>query len=212
MSEGCVFCDQSWMRAAEIFIETPHCIFVSTRDPDIRARSRGRRHCPSLTGTLRTRRTGAPQARSPGVGPRRELPGQRTHPITQLVRLLDDERKAEADKDRRDPVETLGAPPYPYPPGLPVCWFDDGDGYRHPHPDRVLATMDLHRDRVRVRRSRDRHRHHRRRVEPGWHLELPVLDGHTGDPVQPEGAHLAAARVQSDGIPPALVGDNAIWL
>jgi hypothetical protein len=23
MSEGCVFCDQSWMRAAEIFIETP---------------------------------------------------------------------------------------------------------------------------------------------------------------------------------------------
>lgn len=91
------------------------------------ARSRGRRHCPSLTGTLRTRRTGAPQARSPGVGPRRELPGQRTHPITQLVRLLDDERKAEADKDRRDPVETLGAPPYPYPPGLPVWWFDDGD-------------------------------------------------------------------------------------
>jgi diadenosine tetraphosphate (Ap4A) HIT family hydrolase len=37
MSEGCVFCDQSWMRAAEIFIETPHCIFASTRDPDIRA-------------------------------------------------------------------------------------------------------------------------------------------------------------------------------
>ncbi len=23
MSGGCVFCDQSWMRAAEIFIETP---------------------------------------------------------------------------------------------------------------------------------------------------------------------------------------------
>ncbi len=23
MFEGCVFCDQSWMRAAEIFIETP---------------------------------------------------------------------------------------------------------------------------------------------------------------------------------------------
>src|SRR6185437_14150414 len=81
------------------------------------ARSRGRRHCPSLTGTLRTRRTGTPQARSPGVGPRRELPGQRTHPITQLVRLLDDERKAEADKDRQDPVETLGAPPSPPPPG-----------------------------------------------------------------------------------------------
>jgi len=39
MSEGCVFCDQSWMRAAEIFIETPHCIFASTRDPDIRARA-----------------------------------------------------------------------------------------------------------------------------------------------------------------------------
>jgi diadenosine tetraphosphate (Ap4A) HIT family hydrolase len=37
MSEGCVFCDQSWMRAAEIFIETPHCLFASTRDPDIRA-------------------------------------------------------------------------------------------------------------------------------------------------------------------------------
>jgi hypothetical protein len=33
MSEGCVFCDQSWMRAAEIFIETPRCIFASTRDP-----------------------------------------------------------------------------------------------------------------------------------------------------------------------------------
>ena len=88
------------------------------------ARSRGRRHCPSLTGTLRTRRTGAPQARSPGVGPRRELAGQRTHPITQLVRLLDDERKAEADKDRQDPVETLGRPrrlpagcPFRGPPG-----------------------------------------------------------------------------------------------
>jgi hypothetical protein len=39
MSEGCVFCDQSWMRAAEIFIETPHCLFASTRDPDIRARA-----------------------------------------------------------------------------------------------------------------------------------------------------------------------------
>ncbi len=38
MSEGCVFCDQSWMRAAEIFIETPHCLFASTRDPDIWAR------------------------------------------------------------------------------------------------------------------------------------------------------------------------------
>ena len=37
MSEGCVFCDQSWMRAAEIFIETSHCIFASTRDPGIRA-------------------------------------------------------------------------------------------------------------------------------------------------------------------------------
>jgi diadenosine tetraphosphate (Ap4A) HIT family hydrolase len=39
MSEGCVFCDQSWMRAAEIIIETPHCIFASTRDPDIRAQA-----------------------------------------------------------------------------------------------------------------------------------------------------------------------------
>jgi diadenosine tetraphosphate (Ap4A) HIT family hydrolase len=39
MSEGCVFCDHSWMRAAEIFIETPRCIFVSTRDPDIRAQA-----------------------------------------------------------------------------------------------------------------------------------------------------------------------------
>jgi diadenosine tetraphosphate (Ap4A) HIT family hydrolase len=39
MSEGCVFCDQSWMREAEIFIQTPHCIFVSTRDPVIRARA-----------------------------------------------------------------------------------------------------------------------------------------------------------------------------
>jgi diadenosine tetraphosphate (Ap4A) HIT family hydrolase len=39
MSEGCVFCDQSWTRAAEIFIETPYCIFASTRDPDIRARA-----------------------------------------------------------------------------------------------------------------------------------------------------------------------------
>ena len=39
MSEGCVFCDQSWMRTAEIFIETPRCIFASTRDPGIRARA-----------------------------------------------------------------------------------------------------------------------------------------------------------------------------
>jgi len=39
MGEGCVFCDQSWMRAAEIFIETPHCIFASTRDPDIQAQA-----------------------------------------------------------------------------------------------------------------------------------------------------------------------------
>jgi hypothetical protein len=30
---------QSWMRAAEIFIETPRCIFASTRDPDIRAQA-----------------------------------------------------------------------------------------------------------------------------------------------------------------------------
>jgi diadenosine tetraphosphate (Ap4A) HIT family hydrolase len=39
VSEDRVFCDQSWMRAAEIFIETPHCIFASTRDPGIRARA-----------------------------------------------------------------------------------------------------------------------------------------------------------------------------
>jgi diadenosine tetraphosphate (Ap4A) HIT family hydrolase len=39
MSEGCVFCDQSWMREAEIFIQTPRCIFASTRDPVIRARA-----------------------------------------------------------------------------------------------------------------------------------------------------------------------------
>jgi diadenosine tetraphosphate (Ap4A) HIT family hydrolase len=40
MSEGCVFCDQSWMRECEIFIETRHCIFASTLDdPDIRARA-----------------------------------------------------------------------------------------------------------------------------------------------------------------------------
>jgi len=40
MSEDCVFCHQSWMREAEIFLETPHCIFASTRDPDIRAQAR----------------------------------------------------------------------------------------------------------------------------------------------------------------------------
>jgi hypothetical protein len=58
MGEGCVFCDQSWMRAAEIFIETSRCIFASTRDPDIRAQA-GRAEgvlpgsglsCPSPTG------------------------------------------------------------------------------------------------------------------------------------------------------------------
>ena len=35
-----MFCDQSWMRAAEIFIETPNCIFASTPDPAIRAQAR----------------------------------------------------------------------------------------------------------------------------------------------------------------------------
>ncbi len=40
MRKGCVFFDQSWMRAAEIFIETPHCIFASTRNPDIRAQAK----------------------------------------------------------------------------------------------------------------------------------------------------------------------------
>ncbi len=39
MSEGCVFCDQSWMRAAGDLHATPHCIFASTRDPGIRARA-----------------------------------------------------------------------------------------------------------------------------------------------------------------------------
>ena len=39
MSEGSVFCDQSWMRGAEIFIETPRWRFASTRDPDIRAQA-----------------------------------------------------------------------------------------------------------------------------------------------------------------------------
>src|SRR4029078_8662324 len=126
------------------------------------------------------------------------------------LRLPEDDGKPETDKARRDPVQTLGAPPYSYPPGLPVWWFDDGDGYRHPHPDRLLATMDPHRDRVRVRRSRAPLRPHRRRVEPGWHLELPVLDGHTGDPVQPEGAHLAAARVQSGRVTPAFAGEHGI--
>ena len=58
MSEGCVFCDQGWMRAAEIFIETPHCIFASTRDPGIRTQARlaegvlpgSGQSCPSPTG------------------------------------------------------------------------------------------------------------------------------------------------------------------
>jgi diadenosine tetraphosphate (Ap4A) HIT family hydrolase len=41
MSEGCVFCDQSWMRECEIFIETPHCTFAAlTRDPGIRAQAK----------------------------------------------------------------------------------------------------------------------------------------------------------------------------
>jgi diadenosine tetraphosphate (Ap4A) HIT family hydrolase len=40
MSEGCVFCDQSWMRECEIFIETPHCLFAAIGDPDIRAQAK----------------------------------------------------------------------------------------------------------------------------------------------------------------------------
>jgi hypothetical protein len=56
MSEGCVFCDQSWMRAAEIFIETPHCIFVSTRDPDIRNVPENRRPDPWAPGSGRALR------------------------------------------------------------------------------------------------------------------------------------------------------------
>src|SRR3984885_605864 len=67
----------------------------------------------SLLGRVK-RRTG--RNGSPG----RELPGQRTHPVAQFVRLLDDERKSEAGKDRRDPVEALGTPPSPYPPGPPL--------------------------------------------------------------------------------------------
>jgi diadenosine tetraphosphate (Ap4A) HIT family hydrolase len=39
MREGCIFCDHGWMKAAEIFIQTPHCIFASTRDPSIRAQA-----------------------------------------------------------------------------------------------------------------------------------------------------------------------------
>ena len=39
MIESCVFSDQSWMRVAEIFIETPHCVFVSTRGLGIRAQA-----------------------------------------------------------------------------------------------------------------------------------------------------------------------------
>jgi hypothetical protein len=39
VGKGCVFCDQSRMRATEIFIQTPHCIFASTRDRGIRARA-----------------------------------------------------------------------------------------------------------------------------------------------------------------------------
>ena len=48
MSEGCVFCDQSWMREAETFIETPHWGFASTRDPDTgQARDWQRASCPA---------------------------------------------------------------------------------------------------------------------------------------------------------------------
>lgn len=31
MSEGYVFCDRSWMRAAEIFIEAPRCLPLEKR-------------------------------------------------------------------------------------------------------------------------------------------------------------------------------------
>lgn len=37
MAGDCVFCDLTWMRTAEISIETELCIFASTRDPGIRA-------------------------------------------------------------------------------------------------------------------------------------------------------------------------------
>lgn len=38
--DDCIFCDRSWMREAEIYLETEHCIFTSLRDPAIRARAR----------------------------------------------------------------------------------------------------------------------------------------------------------------------------
>ena len=63
-----------------------------------------------------------------------------------------------------------------------------------------------------VRRPRDRLSYLRRRVEPTGHRELPFLDYSVRDPVQAEGAHLAAARVESGGVPPSPEGDNAVRL
>lgn len=31
--EGCVFCDRTQLRAAELFFENEHCLYASTRDP-----------------------------------------------------------------------------------------------------------------------------------------------------------------------------------
>ena len=33
------FCDRSWMRSADIFIENEFCVFISSEDADIRARA-----------------------------------------------------------------------------------------------------------------------------------------------------------------------------
>jgi hypothetical protein len=50
-----------------------------------------------------------------GFGPGRELADQRAHPLPKLVGLLDDERKAEPGRDRRDPTEPLNPLTHPHP-------------------------------------------------------------------------------------------------
>jgi hypothetical protein len=92
------------------------------------------------------------RAISRGVGPRRELRGQRAHLVSQFARLLDDEREAEAGQDSWDPVEAFDAPSHPHPPRFPVCLVDDRSRSRHPHPHPhcPLAALDPHRDRVRI--------------------------------------------------------------
>src|SRR5262249_50420824 len=47
---------------------------------------------------------------------------------------------------------------------------------------------------------------------PPGHRKLPLLGGRARDPVEPEGTYLAAARVESGGIPPSPEGDNAVRL